>query len=152
MEAKESKNINTIEDSKEKKIKSILNKIQHKPIIMESIYSFSQNRPYILLHLISNDDSLKSSLKDTFDNAKKNNNLSKEINMNINNYIAYRKIIEKLKEKHEEIKTDIFKRNEKLNSLIQKSNDINEKNQKEFLDHIIKKKTDKTKFYRYRLL
>ena len=152
MEAKESKNINTIEDSKEKKIKSILNKIQHKPIIMESIYSFSQNRPYILLHLISNDDSLKSSLKDTFDNAKKNNNLSKEINININNYIAYRKIIEKLNEKHEEIKTDIFKRNEKLNSLIQKSNDINEKNQKEFLDHIIKKKTDKTKFYRYRLL
>ena len=136
-ESKESKNINTIEDSKEKKIKSILNKIQHKPIIMESIYSFSQNRPYILLYLISNDDSLKSSLKDTFDNAKKNNNLSKEINMNINNYIAYRKIIEKLKEKHEEIKTDIFKRNEKLNSLIQKSNDINEKNQKEFLDHII---------------
>ena len=58
-ESKESKNINTIEDSKEKKIKSILNKIQHKPIIMESIYSFSQNRPYILLHLISNDDSLK---------------------------------------------------------------------------------------------
>ena len=146
METKESKNINNIEESKEKKIKSILNKIQHKPIIMESIYSFSQNRPYILLYLISNDDSLKSSLKDTFDNAKKNNNLSKEINMNINNYIAYRKIIEKLKEKHEEIKTDIFKRNEKLNSLIQKSNDINEKSQKEFLEHIIKKKLIKPNF------
>ena len=120
-ESKETTNIINIEKSNQKNFHSILNKIHHKPIIMSYIYSFSQNRPYILLNLISNDELLKSTLKDTFDNAKKNNNLSKEINTNINNYIFYRKIKEKLKIKSDEIISDIFKCNKKLNSLILKS-------------------------------
>ena len=85
-------NINTEENN----IPCLLNKINHKPIIMESIYSFSQNRPYILFHLISNDAQLKSSLKNTFDNAKKVNTLSKELNQNIETYITFRKLEESI--------------------------------------------------------
>ena len=99
---------------------SILIKINHKPLIMTSIYSFVQNRPYILLHLISNDSLLKSSLIDTFDNARKNNTLSTELNKNIDKYIFYRKLKEKLDIKLQEIKSKIFEYKEKLNSLIYK--------------------------------
>ena len=99
---------------------SMLIKINHKPLIMTSIYSFVQNRPYILLHIISNDSLLKSSLIDTFDNARKNNTLSTELNKNIDKYIFYRKLKEKLDIKLQEIKSKIFEYNEKLNSLIYK--------------------------------
>ena len=127
----ETSNLNNVieeEDNKNTYI-SILNKINHKPIIMENIYSFSQNRPYILLHLISNDLLLKSSMKNTFDNAKKVNNLSKDINDNINNYIFYRKILEILKEKTEKIISNIFKGELKLNSLIKNSKEVKSKNE-----------------------
>ena len=127
----ETSNLNNVieeEDNKNTYI-SILNKINHKPIIMESIYSFSQNRPYILLYLISNDLLLKSSMKNTFDNAKKVNNLSKDINDNINNYIFYRKILEILKEKTEKIISNIFKGELKLNSLIKNSKEVKSKNE-----------------------
>ena len=71
-------NINTEEKEKNNNNPCLLNKINHKPIIMETIYSFSLNRPYMLFYLISNDIQLKSSLKNIFDNAKKANTLSKE--------------------------------------------------------------------------
>ena len=109
-------NINTEENN----IPCLLNKINHKPIIMESIYSFSQNRPYILFHLISNDAQLKSSLKNTFDNAKKVNTLSKELNQNIETYITFRKLEESIEVKLSKLKSKISNFNEKINLVIQK--------------------------------
>ena len=60
----------------------ILNKIKHKPIILESIYSFSFKRPYIILALISSDINLKLQMKKIFDKSKRNNDLSPELNNN----------------------------------------------------------------------
>ena len=113
-------NINTEEKEENNNNPCLLNKINHKPIIMETIYSFSQNRPYMLLHLISNDIQLKSSLKNIFDNAKKVNSLSKELNHNIENYIIFRKLKERIEKKFSELKSEISKFNEKINSAIQK--------------------------------
>ena len=98
----------------------LLRKIRHKPIIMSSIYSFVQSRPYILYHLISKDLLLKSSLKSTFVNAKKDNDFSKELNENINHYKLYRGLKDKLTIDLEELKQKIFNENEKLNNIIQK--------------------------------
>lgn len=134
---KETTKINAIQESEHKYIYCILNKILHKPIIIGNIYSFSQNRPYILLHLISNDTLLKSSLKNTFDNARKDNKLSKEINMNINNYILFRKINELLEENCRKIKSNIFEYNEKLNLIIGNSFNKKEKSKNEILNDII---------------
>ena len=105
----------------------LLNKINHKPIIMSSIYSFTQNRPFILLHLISNDIELKSSLKNTLDKTNKINDLSSELNNNLNNYIIYRKIKENIEFKLTQNKFQNFHFNPNLNSLIQKHNSINDK-------------------------
>ena len=113
-------NINTEEKEENNNNPCLLNKINHKPIIMETIYSFSQNRPYMLFHLISNDIQLKSSLKNIFDNAKKVNTLSKELNHNIENYIIFRKLKERIEMKFSELKSEISKFNEKINSAIQK--------------------------------
>jgi len=98
----------------------LLRKITHKPIIMSSIYSFVQNRPYILYHLISKDLLLKSSLKAIFANAQKDNDFSKELNENINHYKLYRELKDKLTRDLEELKPKIFNENEKLNDIIQK--------------------------------
>ena len=98
----------------------LLRKIRHKPIIMSSIYSFVQNRPYILYHLISKDLLLKSSLKAIFANAQKDNDFSKELNENINHYKLYRELKDKLTRDLEELKPKIFNENEKLNDIIQK--------------------------------
>ena len=128
------------QDIKSKYI-SILMKINHKPLIMTSIYSFVQNRPYILLHLISTNTLLKSSLINTFNNSRKNNTLSVELNKNINKYIFYRKLKENLDIKLQEIKSKIFKYNEKLNLLIHKPNpDI--KNNNELIINFIKETLD----------
>ena len=69
---------------------SLLNKIKHKPIILESIFSLSLKRPYILVNFITNDKYLKLTIKNTFDKLKKKNYLSQEINDNINLYIQYK--------------------------------------------------------------
>ena len=113
-------NINTEEKEENNNNPCLLNKINHKPIIMETIYSFSQNRPYMLFHLISNDIQLKSSLKNIFDKAKKVNSLSKELNQNIENYIIFRKLKERIEVKFSELKSEISKFNEKINLAIQK--------------------------------
>ena len=78
-EHKEIENINKIEYSEQNNIITILNSIQHKPLIMEQIYSYTKNRSYILFHLISNDYVLKSSLKKIFDHAQNYNDLSKDL-------------------------------------------------------------------------
>ena len=121
MEDKESDNkaIEEINKDNENNYNSLLTKIRHKPIIMTSIYSLVQSRPYILFHLISKDQSLKSSLKDIFDNTQKENDLSKELIGNLNTYIIYRKIKDNLALDLEELKQKIFN-NKKLNEIIQK--------------------------------
>ena len=76
---------------------NILNKIKHKPILLELIFSFAEKRFYIIIDFISKDKSLKSELKKFFDKTKQKNSLSKELNRNIKNYIFYRKFLEKYK-------------------------------------------------------
>lgn len=93
----------------------ILNKIKYKPIILEKIFSFSLNRPYILLDMISNNKILKKSMKKVFDNTKVNNDLSEEFNNSLNNYIKYRKGYEKLVKKCDEI--ILNKNNDKYKSI-----------------------------------
>ena len=80
----------------------ILNKIKHKPVILESIYSLALKRPYIILDLISSDKNLKLQMKKIFDKSKVNNDLSPELNNNINLYIKYRNYLEKLNDKFNE--------------------------------------------------
>ena len=58
----------------------ILNKIKHKPIIIEKIFPYALKRPILFPYLINNDIILKLCLKNTYKSLKKNNNLSKEIN------------------------------------------------------------------------
>ena len=91
-----------IESKNDKRI-FILNKIKYKPIILEKIFSFSLNRPYILLNMISNDKILKEAMKKVFYNTKVKNQLSNELNNNLYNYIKYRKYYEKLIEKCDNI-------------------------------------------------
>ena len=91
-----------IESKNDKRI-FILNKIKYKPIILENFFSFSLNRPYILLNMISNDKILKEAMKKVFDNTKVKNQLSNELNNNLYNYIKYRKYYEKLIEKCDNI-------------------------------------------------
>ena len=141
-------------------ISIMLRKIQHKPLIMSLIYSYAQKRPYILLHLISSDNVLKESLKNTFNSVKKNNNLPKEIITNIKNYITYRKIRDKLSEKLKEIKIKIFNKNKELNIIDEKLktndifNSINDreefintifKDNEDLIDNLIDKNYSKTK-------
>ena len=90
----------------------LLNKIKHKPIILESIFSFTLQRPYILVNFITNDKYLKLTMKNTFDKLKKKNNLSNEINDNINLYIQFKKILEiitKYKEENMNLNKNIDK-------------------------------------------
>ena len=107
--------------SNEKKNISILIKIKHKPIILESIFSFAQNRVFIIIDQISRNKILKSSLKKTFDNSKKNNYLSQEINTNIEKYIYYRKILEEYQHLFKISKDYINNTNIKLNNIIHKN-------------------------------
>ena len=106
-------------DAKGKQFNCILIKIKYKPVIMDSIYSFTKNRPYILLDLISDNKILKSGLKNTFDNTKKNNDLSKDLNNNINNYIYNRKIIGGISIKIKKIEKKVVS-NFKLKSIIKR--------------------------------
>jgi len=105
--------------SKEQKNNNILIKIKHKPIILEYIFSFMENRAFIIIEQISKNKILKSSLKKTFDNSKKDNYLSPEINKNIQKYIYYRKILEEYQNLFQISKNYINNTNTKLNSIIQ---------------------------------
>ena len=58
----------------------ILNKIVHKQIIIEKIFPYALDRPFIFPYLINNDIILKSKLKNSFKSLKKKNSLSKEVN------------------------------------------------------------------------
>jgi len=82
----------------EKRI-NILNKIKNKPIIIERIFSYTLNRPYILYHLISNDNHLKDKLNNTFTDVNKTkNNLGEEFCQNLTIYSNIKHIINKIEE------------------------------------------------------
>ena len=77
---------------------SILQKIKHKPLIVEYIFSFIKNEPYKFLHLIEKDKILKESINSQFSFVSKNNDFSKEINENIQLIIICKKFQEALRQ------------------------------------------------------
>ena len=73
----------------------ILNKINHKPLLIEKIFPYTINRPLIFQILLKSDISLKESLKIAFKSLKKNNNFDNETNEEFYRFIDYRLIFEK---------------------------------------------------------
>ena len=76
----------------------LLNKISHKPLIIELLYSFALKRPYILLDFINKDKYLKIAMNKVFDEhiLERDNDLSTELKQNINTYLKYKKILDKI--------------------------------------------------------
>ena len=72
----------------------IFQKINHKPLLVENIFSYIKNEPFKFLHIIEKDKTLKESINSQFFKVKKNNLFSKEINDNISLIIFYKKFIE----------------------------------------------------------
>ena len=70
---------------------SILQKIDHKPLIVEYIFSFIKNKPYKFLNLIEKDKILKNKINSQFSLANKDNSFSQETNNNIKLLIIYKK-------------------------------------------------------------
>ena len=62
---------------------SIINKIKHKPIIIEFIFSYLRNNPLQIFELIEIDKNLKNNINSFFISTKKSNDLSKTLNDNI---------------------------------------------------------------------
>ena len=94
---------------------------------MSSIYSFTKSRPNILLYVVSDDNLLKTSIKDSFSKSLIVNDLSKEINDNLDEYEKKLSIKEKLFYEYNQLKRKILS-NKKLESLIQKPKKIKDKN------------------------
>ena len=69
---------------------SILNKIRHKPLLIDTIFSYAQSRPYIFPYLINHDPLLKKNLKKTVEPMKLKNKLEDKINDNICKFVTYR--------------------------------------------------------------
>ena len=124
-----------IKSKKGKNYNSLLIKIKHKPIILENIFSFAQNRAFIIIDQISRNNILKSSLKKTFENSKKKNYLSPELNSNLKKYIYYRKLLEDFQDLFKKSKNDFNNANALINNITNK-NIIKEKffNNKEIND------------------
>ena len=78
--------------------KSILQNINHKPLIVEYIFPFIKEEPYKFLHLIEKDQQLKVSINSQFSSVKKDNSFSKEMNDNIQIIILLKKFQEKLRQ------------------------------------------------------
>ena len=94
----------------EKKNKiSLLNKIKNKPLIINKIYTYSLNRPYILFHLISNELLLKKRLNNIFSKVSKTKNkLEKEFNNNLIFYSLIPKIFDELSKIYNKKKSNYF--------------------------------------------
>ena len=131
---------------------SLLNKIKHKPIILESIFSLALKRPYILANFFTNDKYLKLTLKNIFDKLKKKNDLSKEINDNINLYIQFKIVLEIIRKNYEEN----MNQNKNIDKILQKPskriNIFDDENIKYFFKKngvysILKKKSELFKNY-----
>ena len=112
---------------KKKEYRCILRKIRHKPLLMSSIYSYTKSRPNILLYVVSDDNLLKTSIKDSFSKSLIVNDLSKEINDNLDEYEKKLSIKEKLFYEYTQLKRKILS-NKKLESLIKKPKKIKDKN------------------------
>ena len=128
---------------------NILKKIKHKPILLESIFSFSERRPYIIIDFISKDKKLKSSMKETFSHAKRDNNLSSELNQNIEKYIIYRKIYENFPKNIQNIKNNFKHLYEELNSAckppLNNTNFFEQKEVEDFMKEVNLKKIEENK-------
>ena len=74
------------------KYNSILQKINHKPLIVEYIFSFLKDKPYKFLNLIEKDHILKSTLNSSFNKVLKGNTLPKEFKDNIYLIQLYKKV------------------------------------------------------------
>ena len=70
---------------------SILQKINHKPLLVATIFSYIKDEPFKFLYIIEKDQVLKESINSQFFNVKKNNLFSKEINDNIGLLLFYKK-------------------------------------------------------------
>ena len=94
---KEKKNItlnNSIPNMMKNKIYiSILNKIKHKPILLQSIFPFTEERPFIFPYILRKDKYIKKDLKKAFSSLQKNNNIS-EMNIIIYKFVTYRLLSE----------------------------------------------------------
>ena len=73
---------------------SILQKIDHKPLIVEFIFSFIKNKPYKFLNLIDKDKTLKNEINSRFSLVNKDNSFTHETNNNIKLLIIYKKFKE----------------------------------------------------------
>ena len=69
---------------------TILNKIKFKPLLMDTIFSFAENRPFIFPYMIDIDPILKKSLRLSIESINKKNNLSNDLNDNISTFISFR--------------------------------------------------------------
>ena len=92
-----------LNDINDKKI-SVLNKIKHKPILLDNIFPFIEKRAMIFPFLINSDLFLKEKIKPIIEPASVNNKLSKNINDNICRFIFSRLLYEI---KFESINNDI---------------------------------------------
>ena len=109
--------IRTKENKSKNYYLNILLKIKHKPIIIEYIFSFLTNNPFIFFKLLEKDELLKNEINSFFNKKKKNNNLSDTLNSNINYILTFNKFMKKfnlnnininslLEEKNSEILSD----------------------------------------------
>ena len=101
----------------------VLNRIKYKPIIIEGIFPFLLNRPYILDNLISKDDILKKKLNQIFSNVKRRSNkLEEEFRKSLEYLLLLRDMKQKINEWFEQIKnkplTYKFLKNEINNSFL----------------------------------
>ena len=67
---------------------SILNRIKHKGLLLENVFPFGINRPFILPYLLNNDYILKLSMKESYKSLKTVNNFSDEINKYFYKFIS----------------------------------------------------------------
>ena len=72
----------------------VLNKIKHKPLLFDKIFTFVGIRPYIFPYLIDSDSILKKNLKNTIEPINKKNDLMKNVNDNIIKFISFRLLYE----------------------------------------------------------
>ena len=87
---------------------SLLSKIKSKPLIIQKIFAYALNRPYILPYLINKDKALVDKLNEIFSKVSRyNNKLDKEFVDNLVKYSEIKKMNEKIKEVYDKIKTKI---------------------------------------------
>ena len=87
---------NSINKENKDDYNSILQKISHKPLIVEYIFSFIKDKPYKFLLLMEKDKTLKDLINSQFATVNKKNGFSEETNENIQTLILYKKLKENL--------------------------------------------------------